>query len=85
MNYLCWRADYGDSFEHADKIRVPYGTCSEAAEAFVEKHFSDWEFPTSAEVTLCEAGDEWERCGPDKVFEVDVESVPAFHAFEVKP
>lgn len=86
--YTCWVPDYGHTKEDGWKIRGrPNGKtwdlewaldAEQAAEKYVETHFSDFDYPQALDVLV--ATDD----GAPVLFCVDVESVPKFSARKAK-
>lgn len=66
------RPDYDDG---GDTSTIYADSPEEAAENFLEKHHSDYDYPSSMTVVVTRDDEEW-------VFEIEVETVPSFTASE---
>jgi hypothetical protein len=74
-----WEAVREDEFDE-DDLGKAFGVTTEyAAENFVERNFSSWEYPTELQVWVRKPGEtEWSK------FVVSVEMIPSFSATEIK-
>ncbi len=76
-----WEAfcpNYGEDPEDARTVYAD-GEAKDAAEKFVDDHFSDWDYPQEVEVWVRENTEsEWQK------FTVTVEAAPVFTATKIK-
>lgn len=77
--YHCWCPDMGHGDGDGEVVETLWGHI-EAAELYVERNFSSWDYPSDCDVVVRRHGD-----GTDAVkVNVTVESVPTFHGRKSK-
>lgn len=83
-SFCCWRPDHDETFDDGVLISNAYDAAS-AAERWVERRFSDWDYPTEVVVRVVEV-DAKSGLAKDaeRDFVVSVETRPSFRATERK-